>query len=253
MLGQIKLKQKESNMTYFDDKQKKLINSWHSLSEKSEDFYMAFMAEWIAFNAICYNLYYERAVMEKASIDRSKSKLSKIQDRLEQTANLSATEAKLESKNEKWNINIRFPDRLFLSISKKYTEDRIFEIFAEKYSDWYQSDAQNNHELFEEIKKSLTKKINSVDRHFVINMSRIKDYSSKIDIDELYKKRIILLCETNSLAKIKEVLYQIRCNIFHGEKTPGDINDDKIVKFSLPMLRYLVNKLMKDYEIKKFA
>jgi hypothetical protein len=41
-------------MEYFDDKQKKLINSWHTLAVKSEDAYMAFMAEWIAFNAICY-------------------------------------------------------------------------------------------------------------------------------------------------------------------------------------------------------
>jgi hypothetical protein len=41
-------------MEYFDDKQKKLINSWHTLAVKSEDACMAFMAEWIAFNAICY-------------------------------------------------------------------------------------------------------------------------------------------------------------------------------------------------------
>jgi hypothetical protein len=63
----------------FDDKQEKKINSWHNLSDKSDDAYMAFMAEWIAFNAICYNLYHEKAVMERANIDRAKSKLNKIQ------------------------------------------------------------------------------------------------------------------------------------------------------------------------------
>ncbi len=48
-------------------------------------------------------------------------------------------------------------------------------------------------------------------------------------------------------------MYQIRCNIFHGEKTPGDLNDDRIVKSSLPLLRYLVNKLVDDYKIKNCA
>ena len=51
-------------MSYFDEKQKKLIKSWHELSSVSDDFYMKFMSEWIAFNAICYNLYYKKATIE---------------------------------------------------------------------------------------------------------------------------------------------------------------------------------------------
>lgn len=237
-------------MTYFDNKQKRLINSWHSLSIKSDDNYMAFIAEWIAINAICYNLYYEEAVMERASIDRSKSKLKKIQSKLIESSNLPATEAHLENKEEKWNIDIHFPDRLFLSISKKYTEDRIFEIFVDNYKEWYTEEEQNNTNLFLDLQKSLTKNIKFGERHFVINMARIKDYSGDLNIEELSKKRIIILCERNSLISIKDILYQIRCNIFHGEKTPGDINDDRIVKCALPMLRYLVNKLIYDHKIR---
>ena len=81
-------------MEYFDDKQRKLIKSWHNLSEKSEDYYMAFMSEWIAFNAICYNLYYEKSVMERASIDRNKSKLSRIEKKLAQSVNIFEIERK---------------------------------------------------------------------------------------------------------------------------------------------------------------
>jgi hypothetical protein len=61
-------------------------------------------------------------------------------------------------------------------------------------------------------------------------MARMKDYSIKKDVKEMAKQRIIILSEKNHLAIIKDVLYQIRCNIFHGEKTPGDLNDDRIVK-----------------------
>lgn len=43
-------------MNYFDDKQKWLINSWQNLSVSSKDYYTADIIEWIAFNAICYNL-----------------------------------------------------------------------------------------------------------------------------------------------------------------------------------------------------
>lgn len=47
------------------------------------------------------------------------------------------------------------------------------------------------------------------------------------------------------------MLYQIRCNIFHGEKTPGDFNDDRIVKNALPLLRHIVDYLLEKHEIKK--
>ena len=124
-------------MTYFDDKQKKLINSWHRLSTKSEDAYMAFMAEWVAFNAICYNLYYECAVIERANIDRSKSNLNRIHERFNPTANVEAQNAKLAGTLEKWSIDLLLPERLFISVSNNYTEDIIFNEFVKGNQDWY--------------------------------------------------------------------------------------------------------------------
>lgn len=40
-----------------------------------------------------------------------------------------------------------------------------------------------------------------------------------------------------------KVLYQVRCNVFHGEKVPYDPNDDKIVKAAHPVLFFIVEKL----------
>lgn len=240
-------------MNDFDNKQRKLILSWHILSENSEDYYMAFIAEWIAFNAICYNLYHEDAVMERANIDRDKSKLKKIQKRLQESTNIAAEGTMLESKNERWNIDIKFPDRLFLSISKRYTEDRIFDIFVDNYSEWYNVNSSTTNNIFNCLKSALTKRVNKIDRNFVINMARIKDYSLHKDVDEMEKQRVIILCEKNDLIVVKDVLYQIRCNIFHGEKIPGDPNDDRIVKSALPILRILVNKLIEDCRIKNNA
>ena len=80
-------------MTDFDDKQKKLIRSWHDLAKRSENTYMAFMSEWIAFNAICYHFYYEKAVIDRANIDRSKSKLERIRQRLSDSSEVVAKNA----------------------------------------------------------------------------------------------------------------------------------------------------------------
>jgi hypothetical protein len=229
---------------YFDEKQIKLINAWHSLSAKSEDIYMSFMAEWIAFNAICYNLYYKKADIERANIDRSKSKLNKINELLNQKTEITAEKIKINFKSEKLEIDLLLPDRLFISISKNYTEDIIFSEFVKDYGKWYE---ENPYEKYFDFMESLKKK----DRYFVINMSKINQFDEDINIDEMAKKNIIILCEKNNLSTIKNVLYQIRCNIFHGEKIPGDINDDRIVKAALPLLRYLVNFLIEKYEIKK--
>lgn len=230
-------------MTYFDDKQKKLITSWHNLSEQSLDPYMAFMAEWIAFNAICYNLYYENAIIERANIDRSKSKLKKIHEKFNPTADLIAEEAKLTGTIEKWTVELMLPERLFISVSNNYTEDLIFNEFVKDNQKWCDN---NPIELFEILKMSLSKG----SRNFVINMARSRNYDEKIDINLLASKNIIILCEENNLKTIKNVLYQIRCNIFHGEKIPGEINDDRIVKSSLPILKYIIEYLLDIHKIK---
>lgn len=230
-------------MVYFDDKQKNLINSWHNLSEKSHDAYMSFMAEWIAFNAICYNLYYENAIIERANIDRSKSKLNKIHERFKPSADIEAQNAKLVGTLDKWSIDLSLPERLFISISKNYTEDIIFNEFVKEYQSWYKNNPTN---LFNDIKLYLKKG----DRHFIVNMAKSKFYDSANSIDVMANNNVIVLCEENNLKTIKNILYQIRCNIFHGEKTPGDFNDDSIVKSALPLLKYIVNYLIEIHYIK---
>ena len=78
-------------------------------------------------------------------------------------------------------------------------------------------------------------------------MARINQYDRAGNIDQQAKKNILVLFEDNRLRTIKNILYQIRCNIFHGEKTPGGFNDDRIVKVARPVLQeinaYLIDEL----------
>ena len=229
-------------MNYFDDKQKRLIKAWYKQSLESKDPYLSYMAAWIAFNAICYNLYHEFASIERANIDRQKSKLKRIHERLNLSDPIEVKNAKLEGTLDKWSIDISFPERLFISISNNYTEDIIFNEFVNGNKNWY---CQNPTDLFIRLKDSLNKE----GRYYVINMAKVEMYNPNADVTEMARKNIIILCEENNLNTIKSVLYQIRCNIFHGEKTPGEINDDKIVVSALPLLMYILEYLVKKYEV----
>ena len=71
-------------------------------------------------------------------------------------------------------------------------------------------------------------------------MARYEDYDEKNDVDIMSSKGIITLLENNDLSTIIDVLYQIRCNIFHGGKELGDNHDDIIVKSSNPILNRIV-------------
>jgi len=227
---------------YFDDKQKTLIDAWISQATESSNEYLKFMSNWIAFNAICYHLFFEQAVMDRAELDRGKSKLPRIKESVKLNTEIQAQSTSITLKKERIEIDIKAPERLNFSIKEKYTEDLIYEQFVNSYSNKIIVDQ----EIFQSLKESLKKD----DRFYVINMARIKAYNQSEDIDVQSKRNILVLCEKNELKIIKNVLYQIRCNIFHGEKIPGDINDDRIVKSANPILDLITKYLVDEQGIK---
>ena len=242
---------------YFDEKQSKLIHAWINQADKTPNDYLKFMSNWIAFNAICYNLFAENAVKDRAQIDTGKSKLSQIKESITQGNQVHAKSATIERKKEKIEIDIKAPARINLYIQERYIEDSIFNEFVKTYS----SKMFVENEIFKNLKNSLRKN----DRCFVINMARIEKFETlrkaaentgkdieKEDINKLLNQKILVLCEDNNLDTIKNVLYQIRCNIFHGEKIPGDVNDDTIVKSANPVLKYILNYLINEQEIRNF-
>ena len=234
-------------MAYFDQKQKELIQSWRRIAEEANNDYIQFMANWIAFNAICYQLYHQKAVNEVAYIDRRKSKLDIVEKKLSQHNQIIAQSAKLESAEEKWKLDIQFPERFFLTIKKSFTENRIYQLFIDNYQDIF-LDLPDLKKHFNTLKNSLKKG----DYSFVINMARLAEYkypNSPEILDQMSARGIIVTCEKNRLKTVVDCLYQIRCNIFHGEKIPGEINDDRIVKSANPVLTFIVTHLANEHKI----
>ena len=181
-------------MEYFYDKQKKNIRSWHELSENSPDNYMAFMSEWIAFNAICYNLYYKKAVKERANLESTRNQLQTIRDNFNESDILNVVETKVTNHrangcsithhNDKWKVNINLQNsNLKLSISSNYTEDIIFNEFVNAYDEWYSENTQLSNEIFNSLKLSLKKG----ERNFVINMAKHNLYKEEVKKYGIYE------------------------------------------------------------------
>ena len=161
---------------YFDDKQKTLINAWISQATESSNEYLKFMSNWIALNAICYHLFFEQAVMDRAEIDRKKSKLPKIKESVKQNTKIQAQNTSITLKKEKIEIDIKAPERLNFSIKEIYTEDLIYEQFVKSYS----KIITVNEEFFQMLKESLKKN----DRYYVINMARINSGKNKMNLPQ---------------------------------------------------------------------
>lgn len=53
-------------------------------------------------------------------------------------------------------------------------------------------------------------------------------------------KNFLVLFEDDKIGTLKRVLYQIRSNIVHGEKLPGAVNDDKIVRAAYPVIQKIM-------------
>jgi len=220
---------------YFDDKQKRIISSWLARSRSlTADPYAAFMALWISFNAYCYALYAKKAQKRRADLRVDKG-LRLI------TSEPSRAECTISLESERFKIEIEQPGRISIMVSEKYTEDVVFSEFAKQFQQQYSEllKGQDFHASVETFQKSLYKKDH--DKYYVVNMARSNEYDPSGNYESMVAKNIIIPFEDiNDLKQLKNALYQVRCNVFHGEKVPGDINDDRIVKTAYPVLLSLM-------------
>ena len=230
---------------FFESKQEEIIKSWHNISTNEETSYVKFFANWISFNAICYALFHKEAVREKIDFDNNRN-LPNLKSRLESQDSISLEKGEISQPNKNIKVKLEFPEALNLTINERFIEFHIFEEFKKAFKDKINFEADNPD--FIELKKSLKKKN---DRSYVIDMSRIDQYNIENDIDKMSANRIIKFCEDSHLPTIIDVLYQIRCNIFHGGKEPGDHHDDWIVKAANPILDQIVSHFIFEYPDEK--
>jgi hypothetical protein len=221
----------------YDHKQLCLIRSWIALSREPErDSYARFISLWIAFNAACYARYSEKAQRNRADL-RNEKGLADVAE------GLIAASGELLKDGSKFKIDLKSPGRIVIQISERYIEEVIFDEFAREY----QSDYENLHEepTFEEAIRNFQEAIRKPNgKSYVINMARASQLDSSSYESLLGTSVIAALQDPKNLRQLKNVLYQVRCNVFHGEKVPGELNDDRITCAAVPVLNSLVEMLV---------
>jgi hypothetical protein len=133
--------------------------------------------------------------------------------------------------------------KMTVTVSPKYTEDRIFSRWAKEMQSLYVATLANDC-AFASLIAALQTAITKPNGHYVLNLS-IEDCPDVASWEDsnIITQAANLLCsfhDVERLSLLKGVLYQVRCNIFHGEKVPGDMNDDRIVRAAVPVLQRLI-------------
>jgi len=253
---------------HLDQKQIKIVSTWIGISQEyaaenlhqyevidfcrsvpQADNYTAFIAMWVALNALCNALYYDEANRLMAEICTKRRKTKAWIEGTGARANGDWTSIRDTSKCDMdiTRQSVFGLEKLKLRIKEKYTEDIIYDEFAKAFSSEYQSWMKESRfrECVLRLRNSLIKQ--NQDIPYVVNMARKRDYERTGEAEklkEMHRRRIVVIFDDeNKLQSLKDVLYQVRCNIFHGEKSPGDPNDDRIVLAAYPVLSELMKRV----------
>lgn len=221
-----------------DDKQKRLIDAWLKRADDSSmDEYGRFMAVWIAFNALCYALFALKASHRRPDLSEDRG-LTGLDQRV-------SAEGWLEPRGGgRVRLRIEKPGKIQLDIQDRYSEDIIFSEFARVFSPLFTAWLKEEHVL--NARDGFLAELKKERGTYVVNMLRVEDYNrlkdnQAISLADLRKRNVVVpVNKPEDLREVVPALYQVRCNVFHGEKVPGEPNDDRIVKAARPLLVEIV-------------
>jgi hypothetical protein len=234
-------------MDNLDDKQWGIVTGWMKRGRdlQEEDSYASFISLWIAFNAYCCAKYAKDAHGLMPNLNKRQG-LSEITDQCD----IHGT-TDVDGVGEIYRLKINEPGNITIVISERYMENRIFDKFAKVHKRKYVELLADPgfRQKVEDFRDAISgDSYNPRPFPYVINMAKAQDlweYEPVKDFDTLKGKHIIASFENiKNLLELKNVLYQVRCNIFHGEKQPGEPNDDRIVKHAAPVLEGILKHLI---------
>lgn len=217
-----------------DRKQRRLVDAWLArASAQGEDEYGRFIAGWIAFNAVCYAFFAPKASRRRPDLSDERG--------LAELTSLVQVEATLEPRGEeRVRLRIEKPGPIQIDIRERYSEDLIYREFAKAYAKafagaWVKQPG---------MRTALDGFLASVKRpngHYVINMLKAARHDAETPLEKLVGAGIVsAVTAPDDLRQLVGVLYQVRCNVFHGEKVPGEANDDRIVRTARPVLLEII-------------
>ena len=218
-----------------DHKQKRLIEAWLGrATARDGDEYGRFMAAWLAFNAFCYARFAAIASRRRPDLGEDRG-LVGLEGQV-------PAEGTLELRPDgRVRLLIKKPGRIQIDIRDRYTEDVVFTQFALQYQSSFRSWLEEA--SLREARDGFLAALKRPTGYYVINMLRAAEHDPDGSLEEMTRKTIVVaIADPNLLKELVDALYQVRCNVFHGEKVPGDLNDDRIVTAARPLLVELLQR-----------
>jgi len=214
-----------------DSRQKEIFHTWFNQGvENASKPNFGFISLWIAFNAYCVANYSTKAKRLLAQLDKNRGfkELS--------GTTVEITEGLISEKDGIYSIDIKQPGRIRIVVKERFIESAVFDVFAKNFTNQYIKMIRQE-EDFAEAVNTLRETLRKKDHFYVIDMSRHRDYDYEVLYKELVERSIVVPFEDiTDIVQLKNVLYQVRCNLFYGEKLPGILNDDRIVRAAYPVL-----------------
>lgn len=220
-----------------DDKQHRLIGGWLGRAMvPGGDEYGSFMAAWIAFNAFCYALFADQASRRRPDLSEDRG-LNGLTGRV-------PVEGSLELRSDgRVRLRIERPGRIQIEIRERYTEDVVFIEFARRFGSSFVGWLKES--SFRAARDGFLASLKQPNGYYVVNMLRAAEHDATTLLDQLIRKNVVVAVkDPDDLRQLVDALYQVRCNVFHGEKVPGNVNDDRIVKAARPLLLELVTRAL---------
>ncbi len=216
---------------YPDHKQRRLVDSWRQRSREAEengDFYAAFISEWIAYNAFCLGLLKAEAIKMRADL-RNPINVNWV--------GAEALGGSIITAPNGIKLNVESPCQFQISLKERYSEDLVFNAYVTAFKNQLEQAIAAEGDFGERL-EALRASMAKGKHHYLVNMAKVQEWQPDSKIADQAGRGIVVLFEDCKPTTIKSVLYQVRCNIFHGEKVPGEPNDDRIVQAALPVLRH---------------
>jgi hypothetical protein len=88
------------------------------------------------------------------------------------------------------------------------------------------------------------------DSQFAIKLQRLSQYKV-LDMRPRHQGRCTSISDIYSFDQVLDVIYQIRCNLFHGQKSIIDPHDTELVELAFYILSKLFEPIIDELQVRK--
>jgi len=92
---------------------------------------------------------------------------------------------------------------------------------------------------------SIFAQLMKLDKEFVKSVKELKNECPVHDMRPSHTTDCKTITDVHNFGEVLDVIYSIRCNLFHGQKSPDEDRDMKLVMFSYRILERMFREILR--------